>query len=103
MSRLELKEPDQWVLFIAMTIATINGVVTGNFFILLIGVPFILLSILVVTKLTLLLWILFISGAIINVILPIVSVQDYFSAAVYLLLVAYGGYELVKMVNTGNR
>ncbi|MFT2111595.1 hypothetical protein [Marinomonas sp. 2405UD68-3] len=93
------KEPNQWILFIALTIATINGVVTGQYFTLLTGVPFLLVSVLASTRFHLQLWILFVTGAIINIILAITTEANYFIGGVYGLLTVYGFYELFKWVN----
>jgi len=93
------KEPSQWILFIALTIATINGVATGQYFTLLTGVPFLLVSVLTSTRFHLQLWMLFVTGAIINVILAITTNTNYFVGGVYVLLVVYGFYELFKLVN----
>ncbi len=93
------KEPNQWILFIAITIATVNGVVSEQYFTLLVGVPFMLVSVLSSVRFYVHLWMLFITGAIINVILIIASSTDYFVGGVYLLLVFYGLYELLKLIN----
>jgi hypothetical protein len=99
MSRQVFKEPDQWILFIAMTIASVNGVMIGQLFILLVGIPFLLLSVLIVSRLTVYLWIAFTTGAVVNVILSSVSGTDYFVTGMYALLIVYGLYELFKSVN----
>jgi hypothetical protein len=92
------REPPEWGWFIGILAMSIKEVVRGHYLGLLTGVPFLLVAIIAPKQFQLPLWLMFSIGALVNFTIAVTGRIDYFSAAVYLLLIVYGADESYKLI-----